>query len=167
MPDEMAGNMETIEAVRKRFLPKRIATLFVGESAPHSGDFFYYGKNAMSAHMKRAVELAFGKSDDDFLKAFQAYGWYLDDLVLEPVDHLPKPQRIARCLDWQKALLIELRRIGREQLYVCSSESSHLCMPRQLCQAATPFGTACPFPAWGSSYASKPRWRRSSGSFQD
>jgi hypothetical protein len=99
-----AGNMETIEAARKRFLPKRITTLFVGESAPHSGDFFYYGNNAMLVHMKRAVELAFGKSDDDFLKSFQAYGWYLDDLVLEPVNHLPKPQRIAKCLDSQKSL---------------------------------------------------------------
>jgi hypothetical protein len=96
--------METIEAVRKRFLPERITTLFVGESAPHSGDFFYFGDNAMSAHMKRAVELAFGKSGDDFLKNFQAYGWYLDDLVLEPVNHLPKPQRTAKCLDFQKSL---------------------------------------------------------------
>jgi hypothetical protein len=58
----------------------------------------------MSAHMKRAVQLAFGKCDDDFLKTFQAYGWYLDDLVLEPVNHLPKPQRMAKCLDWQKSL---------------------------------------------------------------
>ncbi len=57
----------------------------------------------MLAHMKRAVELAFGKSDD-FLRSFQAYGWYLDDLVLEPVNTLPKPQRIAKCLGAQKSL---------------------------------------------------------------
>ena len=95
--------METVEAIRKRFIPERITTLFVGESAPHSGDFFYCGDNAMLSHMKRAVELAFGKSDD-FLKSFQAYGWYLDDLVLEPVNHLPKPQRIAKCLSAQKNL---------------------------------------------------------------
>jgi hypothetical protein len=50
-----------IEAIRKRFLPERITTLFVGESAPHSGDFFYCGNNAMLPHMKCAVELAFGK----------------------------------------------------------------------------------------------------------
>jgi hypothetical protein len=95
--------LETVEEIRKRFLPERITTLFVGESAPHSGDFFYYGNSAMLAHMKRAVELAFGKSDD-FLKSFQAYGWYLDDLVLEPVNHLSKPKRIAKCLDAQKSL---------------------------------------------------------------
>jgi hypothetical protein len=95
--------METVEAIRKRFLPERITTLFVGESAPHSGDFFYCGNNAMLSRMKCAVELAFGKSDD-YLQSFQAYGWYLDDLVLEPVNHLSKPQRMARCLDSQKGL---------------------------------------------------------------
>jgi hypothetical protein len=95
--------MEKVETIRKRFLPVRITTLFVGESAPHSGDFFYCGNTAMWSHVKRAVELAFGKSDD-FLKSFQAYGWYLDDLVLEPVNHLPKSQRIAKCLDAQNSL---------------------------------------------------------------
>lgn len=95
--------MDTVEAIRKRFMPKRITTLFVGESAPHSGNFFYRGNTAMSSHMKRAVELAFGRSNN-FLESFQAYGWYLDDLVLEPVNHLPKMQRLAKCLDAQKSL---------------------------------------------------------------
>jgi hypothetical protein len=114
-PNVAAGNMETIEEVRKRFLPRRIKTLFVGESAPHSGDFFYCGDNAMFAHMKRAVELAFGKSDD-FLKSFQAYGWYLDDLVLEPVNHLPRPQRMAKCLDSQKSLADRIERYRPEAI---------------------------------------------------
>ena len=87
--------METVEAIRKRFFPERITNLFVGECAPHRGDFFYCGDSAMLTHMKRAVELAFGKSDD-FLKSFRACGWYLDDLVLEPVNHLPKLER--KCL---------------------------------------------------------------------
>jgi hypothetical protein len=48
-------------------------------------------------------ELAFGKSDD-FLRSFQAYGWYLDDLVLEPIDHLPKVQLLAKCREAQESL---------------------------------------------------------------
>jgi hypothetical protein len=99
----MAEDAETVEATRERFRPRRITTLFVGESAPHSGDFFYRGNTAMMSHMKRAVELAFGKSDD-FLRSFQAFGWYLDDLVLEPVNHLPRPERTAVCLAAQKSL---------------------------------------------------------------
>ena len=56
----MSHNVEAVEATREQFRPKRVMTLFVGESAPASGDFFYYGNNAMLRHMQRAVEAAFG-----------------------------------------------------------------------------------------------------------
>jgi HEPN domain-containing protein len=95
--------MNAVEATRARFRPDRIATLFVGESAPVSGDFFYYGNSAMLTHMRSAVELALG-TDGNFLERFKAYGWYLDDLVLTPVNHLTKAQRRAQCLDAQKSL---------------------------------------------------------------
>ena len=95
--------MEAVEAARARFRPKRITTLFVGESAPHSGDFFYYGNNAMLRHMQRAVEHTLGGSDD-FLERFKAYGWYLDDLVLTPVNQLTKLQRKEKCLGAQNNL---------------------------------------------------------------
>jgi hypothetical protein len=117
--------VETVEEIRNRFLPERITTLFVGESAPYSGDFFYSGHNAMLAHMKRAVELAFGKTDD-FLKSFRAYGWYLDDLVSEPVNHLPKSERIAKCLDAQRSLAERIKVYSRKRLSPCSRVSSRL-----------------------------------------
>jgi hypothetical protein len=47
--------MEAIEAARAKFRPERITTLFVGESAPSSGDFFYHGNSAMTRHMQSAV----------------------------------------------------------------------------------------------------------------
>jgi hypothetical protein len=99
----MSHNMEAVEATRVRFRPELITTLFVGESAPASRDFFYYGNNAMLGHVRVAVELAFGKSGDS-LKSFKAYGWYLDDLVLEPVDKLSRTERKAKCLDAQNSL---------------------------------------------------------------
>ena len=68
-----------------------------------SGDFFYYGNSAMTRHMQRAVEDALGEGGD-FLTRFKAYGWYLDDLVLTPVNQLTKSQRKAKCLDAQKSL---------------------------------------------------------------
>src|SRR4029077_19516668 len=92
--------MKEVEAVRARYRPERIKTLFVGESAPYSGDFFYCGNTAMLRYMRRAVELAFGETGN-FLESFKAYGWYLDDLVLTPVNHLTKSQRKAKCLDAQ------------------------------------------------------------------
>jgi hypothetical protein len=66
---------DNVEDVRARYRPERIATLFVGESAPVGGDFFYYGNSGMTRYMKRAVDDAFGPSDSDFLERFKSFGW--------------------------------------------------------------------------------------------
>lgn len=95
--------MDAVETVRKRYRPAKITTLFVGESAPHSGDFFYSGNTRLFQQMQLAVEQAFGESAN-FLQTFKRYGWYLDDLVLEPVNHLTRSQRRAKCLGAQKSL---------------------------------------------------------------
>ncbi|WP_407114130.1 hypothetical protein [Bradyrhizobium sp. LMG 9283] len=90
--------MMDVEFIRASYRPDRITTLFVGESAPASGDFFYLGKNAMLRHMQRATEAALGPADIEFLNRFKAYGWFLDDLVLTPVDKLSPTERKATCL---------------------------------------------------------------------
>jgi hypothetical protein len=74
--------MVDVEEIRKRFGPEQIATLFVGESAPASGDFFYCGNNAILRHFQRATEKALGPSELAFLDRFKSYGWFLDDLAV-------------------------------------------------------------------------------------
>lgn len=96
-------NIETVEGVRARYRPEKITTLFVGESAPHGGDFFYRGDSGMLRYMRQAVEVQFGKTND-FLKTFKGYGWYLDDLVLTPVNHLTRAERRTKCLEAQDSL---------------------------------------------------------------
>jgi hypothetical protein len=95
--------MDKVEATRSKFRPDRITTLFVGESAPAGGDFFYYGNSAMTRHMKRVVDDTLG-AGGDFLARFQSYGWYLDDLVLTPVDKLENAERKMRCLEARPSL---------------------------------------------------------------
>ena len=95
--------MEDVEAVRKHYRPERIMTLFVGESAPASRAFFYCGNTAMLRHMRSAMGMASVKSGD-FLERFKAYGWYLDDLVLDPVNKLTKPERKAKWRGAQNSL---------------------------------------------------------------
>ena len=86
-----------IEAIRASYRPDRITTLFVGESAPASGDFFYFGNSNMLRHMQRATDAAL-VGDGEFLDRFKAYGWFLDDLVLVPVDKLAPSERKVKCL---------------------------------------------------------------------
>jgi hypothetical protein len=96
-------SIEKVEATRTAFRPKKITTLFVGESAPASGDFFYYGTSGMTRYMRRAIEDEFGPTND-FLASFKGLGWYLDDLVLVPVNKLGRAERLAACRVAQASL---------------------------------------------------------------
>src|SRR5580693_4965629 len=83
--------MSDLEELRKNFRPDRITTLFVGESAPESGKFFYSGNSGLF----RAMQKAFG-GRPTFLEDFKRSGFYLDDLVLTPVNKLERRERSRR-----------------------------------------------------------------------
>jgi hypothetical protein len=100
----MATVCNATETIRAQHRPERVLTLFVGESAPHSGDFFYSGDPPTLGYMRRVVEEVVGKSSDNFLETFKAYGWYLDDLVLTPVDKMAPSLRRTMCREAQASL---------------------------------------------------------------
>jgi hypothetical protein len=83
--------MNRLEELRESFHPDCIATLFVGESAPASGRFFYSGNSSLFRAMKRV----FGNRET-FLDDFKRMGFYLDDLVLTPVNKLERRERSRR-----------------------------------------------------------------------
>jgi hypothetical protein len=58
----------------------------------------------MTRYMKRAVDDAFGPSNSDFLERFKSFGWYLDDLVLTPVNGLIRQERKGACRAAQASL---------------------------------------------------------------
>lgn len=80
--------MNDLEELRKSFRPGLITTLFVGESAPASGRFFYGGDSSLFHAIKRE----FG-NQETFLEDFKKKGFYLDDLVLTPVNKLERHER--------------------------------------------------------------------------
>ena len=84
----MSAHLSKIEALRHSYRPKRITTLFVGESAPIGGSFFYDGNSQFYRYMRKA----FG-GGENFLSEFMERGLFLDDLVLYPIDNLTKTQR--------------------------------------------------------------------------
>jgi hypothetical protein len=95
----MVGYSEAeIAQVRERYRPLRITVLFVGESPPSNGNFFYFGNNDLLRHMRSAIG-APPDGDGAFLDGFKARGWFLDDLVMEPIDDLSKAERDKRCRD--------------------------------------------------------------------
>ena len=105
----------------------------------------------------RAAGLLSGTSN--FLEQFKARGWYLDDLVLTPVNHLRRAERRRRCRDAQKSLA---ERIAEYQ--PGAIVSLLLSIKDIVGAAAISAGSdapllAVPFPGTGSRRVSKGKWR--------
>lgn len=80
--------MNDIEALRRRYKPDPIRVLFIGESPPDSGKFFYEGTTQLARHMAKC----FG-APSDFPEWFMQRGCYLDDLVLDPINKVSPVER--------------------------------------------------------------------------
>ena len=100
------------EELRHKFMPARVGLLFVGESPPAGGTFFY----AADSGLFRATRDAFCDAIegcerfDSFLDCFMALGCYLEDLCHEPVNHL------IGSADGSKSKRLEARRAGESHL---------------------------------------------------
>ena len=89
-----------IEALREQFRPNRVTLLFVGESPPASGKFFY-DKGPMTRFtataFEAAHELTFSPTDPkEFLTYFKRCGCFLDDISHSPIDGLAAEDRTRR-----------------------------------------------------------------------
>ena len=105
--------MSDLEGIRKSFRPDRITTLFVGESAPESGRFFYNSNSSLFHAMRKA----FG-DQATFLEDFKRNGFYLDDLVLVPINKLTDNERSR--LRWESVskLADRLKEYGPEAIVI-------------------------------------------------
>ena len=85
------------ERLRMRYRPARVRILFVGESPPASGRFFYQADSGLYRAVRQTFLAAFpGLKAADFLETFRKLDCYLIDLWGRPVDRLaPKQRRLA------------------------------------------------------------------------
>lgn len=98
------------ERLRRRYRPAEVRLLFIGESPPASGRFFYQRDSGLY----RAFRDAFLGADpsiteDGFLASFQGSGCYLIDTCVDPVDHLDPRSRRAACLAAEPSLARQIR----------------------------------------------------------
>jgi hypothetical protein len=102
--------------LRRRYKPPQITLLFVGESAPAGGTFFYARNSTLYREMCTAFVAALPQmfGSGDFLETFRTAGCYLDDLCLEPVNDLPKRERKEKRTQAEDALARRLRRYRPE-----------------------------------------------------
>ena len=86
--------VEEMEELRKDWNPKnvrvRIKVLFVGESPPKSGRFFYNRNSVLYYATFRAFSRVFGIVKPEFLEFFQKSGCYLYDVLKTPGEKIKK-----------------------------------------------------------------------------
>jgi hypothetical protein len=76
-----------------------VRVLFIAESPPIGGTFFYFA----NSNLFHTTQEAFAKAArsfrraTDFLSAFKAGGCYLEDLAVVPVNGLPRRERRDAC----------------------------------------------------------------------
>jgi hypothetical protein len=86
------------ERLRRRYRPTDVRILFVGESPPASGRFFYGADSGLYRAVRDAFVRALPKIEEtDFLASFQSLGCYLVDLCGIPVDRMEPGQRKRAC----------------------------------------------------------------------
>ena len=82
------------ERLRRRYLPDAVRILFVGESPPASGRFFYQADSGLYRAVRDTFAIAFPLLPrSEFLNHFQCLGCYLVDLCGHPVDHMTRKAR--------------------------------------------------------------------------
>jgi hypothetical protein len=82
-----------LDIARAQYRPATITVLFIGEAPPAGGTFFYYANSQVYRYVREVLSPAWG-NPEHFLSAFAERGYYLDDLVLTPVDGIPMRDRI-------------------------------------------------------------------------
>jgi hypothetical protein len=103
------------ERLRRRYRPARVRMLFVGESPPASGRFFYQADSGLYRAIRQTFLAAFPNlKDADFLKSFRDLDCYLVDLCGYPVDNLPAKQRRLACAQGEPRLAATIRQLEPE-----------------------------------------------------
>lgn len=74
--------LSAAERRRRRYKPDDIRVLFIGESPPAGGTFFYYANSNLYDATRAAFEAALPalRKESDFLDAFKRLGCYVEDL---------------------------------------------------------------------------------------
>lgn len=108
------------EKIRRAYLPGKVKILFIGESAPDSGGFFYKG-DALARNTQVAFERALNRKFTDsmeFLRFFMKTGCYFDDLSPVPVNKMPPDQRDAALKAGVHALSKRIDKYSPEKIIV-------------------------------------------------
>jgi hypothetical protein len=142
-----------IESLRESYKPEKIKILFVGESAPASGAFFYDGSpHTFTTNIRKTFEMALDVTFEDnkeFLNYFKDKQCYLDDLCLEPVDHFSPAEKNVTRAESIKPLSERLRDMNPDVIIISMKSIEHYVHDAIVLSDVTSKVVVTPFPGMG------------------
>lgn len=144
------------EALRQRYQPAKMRVLFLGESPPVGGTFFYAADSNLQRYTQRAFSQAYQyewESGEAFLASFQALGCYLDDLCLDPVNQLDPAARRRQRVVAAPLLAARLQRITPHAVVsVMTATRREVTAAIAMSGVQPQFVDFMPFPTFGNQY---------------
>lgn len=144
---------KSLETIRSAYEPDKVDVLFVGESPPAKGHFFY----ADETPLHTATCIAFRSIYDtrqlcpkDFLLLFSSKRCYLEDLCKTPVNHMRlKSRREAARRDGVEQLSRKIRDLNPTAVIsVMRGITPHVIRAASNARVSLWFFFSLPFPRW-------------------
>jgi len=156
--------IEDYARAREKYQPHKIKILFVAESPPSSGGYFYFSETIGKDHLFRETMKALdlwpvsrplrrGVDKRPLLERFRSNGFFLIDTCELPVDKLSTTERITAVRRGATGLASRVRRLNPAHIVVVK-----ITVFRPVCQALEREGlgrrilnkTPLPFPSHGN-----------------
>jgi hypothetical protein len=105
------------ESLRRKYRPQKVKLLFVGESPPTSGRFFYNRDSGLYRAMLGAFrQVDSSIEDENFLEVFKQAGCYLTDACRTPVDRMTPDARRKACVAGEQPLAERIAELRPEMI---------------------------------------------------
>lgn len=112
-------NFSKWERVRRKYRPRKVRILFIGEAPPASGRFFYNEDSGLYRALREVFQSVLPSlTDEAFLPGFQKSGCYLIDLCGRPVDKLSSKARRRICSQSEPKLAAAIRSLHPQVIVV-------------------------------------------------
>lgn len=112
----MSGNK--YEDLRNEYKPVKVELLFVGDSRPGGGKFFYQGDSVLYKETKKAFDQYYN-NDEFTLDRFVELSCWFVDVCLEPIGHLSGKERRKLISDNMPRLLKVVEEEKPKTIVVC------------------------------------------------
>ena len=112
----MSGNK--YEDLRNEYKPAKVKLLFVGDSRPGGGKFFYQGDSVLYKETKKAFDQYYNNEEFTLDRFVELNCWFVD-ICLEPIGHLSSKEKREQIVENMPRLINTIKKESPKAIVVC------------------------------------------------